>query len=245
MAPTERGTRKIKKKKKLGAKKKLVKITWFGHAAFKIEIAGSIVLIDPWLDDNPTSPIKASEITKADIVYVTHDHNDHLGDAFNICKRTGATFVATVELGKFAQENSVKNVLGLNIGGGVQLGGVRVFIVQAFHTASKGAPTGVIIEGGGKAVYHAGDTGPFGDMRLIAKLYKPDVAILPIGGYYTMGPTEAAEAAKMLKPKTVMPMHYKTFPVLTQSADEFAKMVHEKVPDVNIVVLKPGESYQF
>jgi len=223
----------------------LAKITWFGHAAFKIEIAGSIVLIDPWLDGNPTSPIKASEITKADIVYVTHDHNDHLGDAFNICKRTGAAFVATVELGNFAQENSVENVVGLNIGGSVQLAGARIFVVQAFHTASKGAPTGVIIEGGGKAVYHAGDTTVFGDMQLIVELYSPDVALMPIGGYYTMGPTEAAEAVKILKPKIVIPMHYKTFPVLIQVSTEFVKMVHEKAPDVNVVVLKPGGSYQF
>lgn len=223
----------------------MAKITWLGHAAFKIEIAGSKVLIDPWLDGNPTSPVKASEITQVDIVYVTHDHHDHLGDAFNICKRTKASFVAASELSDFAQENGVENVIDLNIGGGVQIGGVRIFVVQAFHTASKGAPTGVIIESGGKAIYHAGDTTVFGDMSLIGKLYNPDVALVPIGGYYTMGPTEAAEAVKILKPKTVIPMHYKTFPVLTQSANEFTKMVKEKAPEVNVVVLKPGESYQF
>ncbi len=222
----------------------MAKITWFGHAAFKIEIGGSTVLIDPWLDGNPTSPVKASEVAKVDIVYVTHDHNDHLGDSFNICKRTKATFVAASELGDFAQESGVQNVVDLNIGGGVQIKGVRIFVVQAIHTASKGAPTGVVIEGGGKAVYHAGDTTVFGDMRLIRELYSPDVVLIPIGGYYTMGPTEATEAVKILKPKTVIPMHYKTFPVLAQSADEFTKMVKEKVPDVNVVVLKPGDSYQ-
>jgi len=140
----------------------LAKITWFGHAAFKIEIANKIVLIDPWLDGNPTSPVKASEITKTDIVYVTHDHGDHLGDSCGICKRTNATFVATVELSSSAKEQGVKNVVGLNIGGSVEIKGVRLSIVQAFHTASKGAPTGVIIEGEGKTVYHAGDTGLFG-----------------------------------------------------------------------------------
>jgi len=223
----------------------LARITWFGHAAFKIEIAGSTLLIDPWLDGNPVSPAKASQISKADIGYVTHDHSDHLGDAISICKRTKATFVAASELGDFAKENDVENVVALNIGGGTQIGGVRVFVVQAVHTASKGAATGVIVEGGGKAVYHAGDTALFGDMRLIRELYNPYVALLPIGGYYTMGPTEAAEAVKMLKPKTVIPMHYKTFPVLTQTTNEFVKMVKEKTPDVNVVVLKPGESYQF
>ncbi|MBX5328311.1 MAG: metal-dependent hydrolase [Candidatus Bathyarchaeota archaeon] len=223
----------------------MAKVTWFGHAAFKIEIANKIVLVDPWLDGNPTSPVKASEITKADIVYVTHDHGDHLGDAINICKRTGATFVANIELGDFAKENGVKTVEGLNIGGNVEVKGIRLLVTQALHTDSRGAPTGVIIEGEGKRVYHAGDTGLFGDMSLIGELYKPDLALIPIGGYYTMGAKEAAEAVKMLKPKAVIPMHYKTFPVLAQSAGEFAKIVKEKVPKVKVVTLKPGESYQF
>jgi len=223
----------------------LAEITWFGHAAFKIEIANKIVLIDPWLDGNPTSPVKASEITKADIVYVTHDHGDHLGDAFSICKRTNATFVATVELSDYAEENDIKNVAGLNIGGSVEIEGVKLSVVQAFHTSPKGAPTGVVIEGEGKTVYHAGDTGIFGDMRLIGELYKLDLALIPIGGYYTMGAKEAAEAVKLLNPKAVIPMHYRTFPVLAQSTDEFVKNVKEKVPKMKVLLLKPGESYQF
>lgn len=223
----------------------MAKITWFGHAAFKIEIGDRIVLIDPWLDGNPMSPVKASEITKADAVYVTHDHGDHLGDAFDICKRTDATFVAVVELGDYAEKNGVKNVIGLNIGGSVEVRGVRLSVVQAFHTASRGAPTGVIVEAEGKNVYHAGDTGLFGDMRLIGELYELDVALIPVGGYYTMGAKEAAEAVKLLEPKAVIPMHYKTFPVLAQSADDFVKKVREKMPKVKVIVLKPRESYQF
>jgi len=222
----------------------LAKVTWLGHAAFKIEIADRIVLVDPWLDGNPTSSVKASEITRADIVYVTHDHGDHLGDAIDICKRTNATFVANIELGNYAKENGVKNVDGLNIGGSVEVKGVKLLITQAIHTDSRGAPTGVIIEGEGKRVYHAGDTGLFGDMRLIGELYKLDLALIPIGGYYTMGAKEAAEAIKMLKPKAVIPMHYRTFPVLAQSADEFARIVKEKMPKVKVVTLKPGESYE-
>jgi len=223
----------------------LAKITWFGHAAFKIEIANNIVLIDPWLDGNPTSPVKASEITQADVVYVTHDHGDHLGEAFSTCKSTNATFVATVELSHYAKENGIKNVAGLNIGGSVEIKGAKLSVVQAFHTCSKGAPTGVVIEGEGKTVYHAGDTGIFGDMRLIGELFTLDLALIPIGGYYTMGAKEAAEAVKLLNPRAVIPMHYKTFPVLAQSADEFVRNVKEKIPDVKVVVLKPGESYQF
>jgi len=223
----------------------LIKITWFGHAAFKIEIANKTVLIDPWLDGNPTSPVKASEITKADIVYVTHDHGDHLGDAFDICKRTNATFVAAVELSDYAEEKGVKNIAGLNIGGSVEISGIRLLMTQAVHTASRGAPTGVIVEAEGKTVYHAGDTGLFGDMHLLGELYKIDVALIPIGGYYTMDAKEAVEAVKLLKPKAVVPMHYKTFPVLAQSADEFVKNFREKIPRVKIVMLQPGESYQF
>jgi L-ascorbate metabolism protein UlaG (beta-lactamase superfamily) len=223
----------------------LIKITWFGHAAFKIEIAEKIVLVDPWLNGNPTSSVKASEITEADIVYVTHDHHDHLGDAFDICKRTGATFIAIVELAHYAEENGIKKHEGLNIGGSVETKGLKLTIVQATHTASRGAPTGVIIEGEGKIVYHAGDTGLFGDMRLLGELYKLDLAMIPIGGYYTMDAKEAAEAVRLLSPKVVIPMHYKTFPVLAKSADEFARNVREKTPKVKVVVLNPGESYQF
>jgi L-ascorbate metabolism protein UlaG (beta-lactamase superfamily) len=208
-------------------------------------MAGNTVLVDPFLDENPASPVKASEIARADVVFVTHDHGDHLGDAFSICKRTDATFVATVELTDYAEENGLKKIAGLNIGGSVEIKGVKVSVVQAFHTASRGAPTGVIIEGEGKTVYDAGDTGLFGDMRLLGELYKPDLALIPIGGYYTMGAREASEAVKLLNPKAVIPMHYKTFPVLAQSADEFVKYVREKTPKVKVVVLKPGESYRF
>ncbi|MDI6805844.1 MAG: metal-dependent hydrolase [Candidatus Bathyarchaeia archaeon] len=223
----------------------MVKITWFGHAAFKIEIANKIVLIDPWLDGNPTSPVKASEISKADIVFVTHDHGDHLGEAFTICKKTNANFAAVVELANHAKENGVKNAVGLNFGGSIEIDGVKLSIVPAVHTCSRGAPTGVIIQGEGKTVYHAGDTAFFGDMQFIGKVYKPDLALIPIGGYYTMDAKEAVEAIKLLKPKAVIPMHYKTFPVLAQSADEFVRIAKEKVPKVKVVALKPGESYQF
>lgn len=222
----------------------MVKITWLGHSAFKIEIAEKIVLVDPWLSGNPTAAVKASEITKADIVYVTHDHHDHLGDAFDICKRTGATFVAIVDLARYAEENGVKSIEGLNIGGSIEIKWVKLTVVQATHTASRGVPTGVVIQGEGKTVYHAGDTGLFGDMRLIGELYKLDLAMIPIGGYYTMDAKGAAEAVKLLNPKVVIPMHYETFPVLANSADEFARSVREKTPKVKVVVLNPGESYQ-
>lgn len=223
----------------------MAKVTWFGHAAFSIEMAENVVLIDPFLDRNPVSPVKAADITRADVIFVTHDHGDHLGDAFTICKRTNATLVAAVELADYAEQNGVKKVEGLNIGGSVKIKEVKLTVVQALHTASRGAPTGVIIEGGRKTVYHAGDTGLFGDMRFLGEFYKPDLALIPIGGYYTMDARTGAEAVKLLDPKAVIPMHYKTFNVLAQSPDEFVKYVKKKAPKTKVVVLKPGESYRF
>jgi len=223
----------------------MAKITWFGHAAFQIEIADKIVLIDPWLDGNPTSPIKASGISRADVVYVTHDHSDHLGDAVSICKNTNATFVAASELASEARQEGIKKVSGMNIGGSIEFGGVKLSMVQAFHTAGKAAPTGVIVQGEGRAVYHAGDTGIFGDMKFIGEFFKPDVALIPMGGYYTMDAVQAVEAVKLIKPIAVIPMHYRTFPVLAQSADEFVKKMKEKAPKVKVVVLSPGGSYEF
>lgn len=222
----------------------MAKITWFGHAAFKIEVWGRTVLVDPFLDHNPVSPVKSEKMSHIDMIFVTHDHGDHLGDAFSICNRTNAVFVGTVELADYARKNGVKNVVGLNIGGSVEIKGVRLTIVQATHSATRGTPTGVVIEREDKTFYHAGDTGLFGDMRLIGELYKLDVAMIPIGGFYTMNARDAAEAVKFLNPKIVIPMHYGTFPVLARSADEFVKNVKEKAPKVKTVVLRPGETYE-
>ena len=223
----------------------MAKIRWLGHAGFEIELEGKIVLVDPWLNGNPKAACKPSEIERADIVCVTHDHGDHMGDSVEICKRTGAVFLGTYELASQAQKNGVKEAMGFNIGGTVNVKGINVTMVQAFHTCGSGAPTGFIIRGEGKTVYHAGDTGIFGDMKLIGEIYKPDVALLPIGDYYTMGALQASEAVKLIKPKIVVPMHYMTFPVLAQSADEFVDLVKEKTPEVRVVVLNPGESFEF
>jgi len=223
----------------------MAKLKWLGHAGFEIELGGTIVLIDPWLNGNPKAACKPSEIEKADIVCVTHDHGDHLGDSIEICKRTGAVFLGTYELASEAQKNGVKETMGFNIGGTVNVKGIKVTMVHAFHTSGRGAPTGYVISGEGKTVYHAGDTGLFGDMKLIGEIYKPDVALLPIGDYYTMGALQASEAVRLIKPKIVVPMHYMTFPVLAQSADEFVSLVKKKTPEVRVVVLNPGETFEF
>jgi len=220
------------------------RIKWLGHSAFEIQLMNISVLIDPWLDGNPTAPVRASEIKKADIVCVTHDHSDHLGDAFDICKRTGATLVSVHELSVYAQDNGVEETVGINIGGTVDVKGIETSMVQALHSCTRGAPAGFVLKGEGKTIYHAGDTGLFGDMRLIGEIHRPDVALIPIGGYYTMGGSEAAEAVRLIKPSVVIPMHYQTFPVLAPSAKGFTKIVRETLPEVRVVVLKPGEAYQ-
>ncbi|RLI30317.1 MAG: metal-dependent hydrolase [Candidatus Hecatellales archaeon] len=223
----------------------MARVRWLGHACFEIQLGQTVILVDPWLEGNPQAPLKPSDLSKVDLVCVTHDHGDHLGDAFEICKRTGASFLATYELGVQAEQQGVSNVLGINIGGTVKVKDVEVTMVHAFHTAGRGAPTGFILKGEGKTVYHAGDTGLFGDMKLIGDLYQPYLALIPIGGYYTMGPREAVEAVKLLKPKVVIPMHYGSLPVLEPSAEKFVDLAsREKLP-AEIVVLKPGESYSF
>jgi L-ascorbate metabolism protein UlaG (beta-lactamase superfamily) len=222
----------------------LVKITWYGHAAVKVELENQIIFVDPMLNYNPNSPIKAAEVSKADAIYVTHDHKDHLGDAFDICKRTGAVFIAVYELAEFASQNGVKNTVGLNIGGSTTIGPVKLSVVQAVHSSSKGAPTGVIIQGEGATIYHAGDTALFGDMKLFGDRYKIDLACIPIGGNYTMDADQAAEAVKMLNPKTVLPIHFATFPVLAKDSSEFLQYVRMKAPNVRVLTLSPGESYE-
>ncbi|UCE16511.1 MAG: metal-dependent hydrolase [Candidatus Bathyarchaeota archaeon] len=220
------------------------RIKWLGHSAFEIQLMNKTVLIDPWLDGNPKAPVRASDIKKADIVCVTHDHSDHLGDAFDICKRTGATFVGVHELSVYAQEKGLEETVGINIGGTVNVKGIEISMVRAHHSCTRGTSAGFILKEEGTTIYHAGDTGLFGDMQLIGEIYCPDVALIPIGGYYTMGDREAAEAVKLVKPAVVIPMHYQTFPVLASSAKSFTKIVRETLPKVKVVVLKPGEAYQ-
>ncbi len=222
----------------------LAKLTWYGHAAFKFEISGKVLFVDPMLNGNPNSPIKASDVTSADAVYVTHDHPDHLGDAFEICKNTEASFIEVYELAEFAAQNGVKNVARLNVGGGISIGDLRLTVVQAVHSASRGAPTGLIIEGEGMTIYHAGDTAFFGDMGRLGTRYSIYLACLPIGGNFTMDAEEAVEAVQLLRPRVVFPMHFGTFPVLAKSPAEFAGRLKARMPNVKLLNLKPGETYE-
>jgi L-ascorbate metabolism protein UlaG (beta-lactamase superfamily) len=219
----------------------MVRVTFLGHAAFKIE-GSKTVLVDPFITGNPKSPLKGVEdIEKADVVIVTHDHGDHgFEDAVKICKRTGAYFVSQYEL---VVKSNLERVEPMNIGGFVNVGGmgVEVALTPAWHTANVGDPTGVIIRMDGKTIYHAGDTGLFYDMKLIGELYKPDIAILPIGSRFTMDIYQAAKAVEFISPKFVIPMHYNTFDLIKADPKEFERLVGDKA---KVVILNPGESFE-
>ncbi len=221
----------------------MVAIRWLGHAAFEINMADKIVLIDPFLKDNPKAAVKPDEISKVDVIIVTHNHFDHFADAVEIAKKHGANVVAVYETANAAAEQGVEKTVGLNVGGTVKIDGLSITLTPAFHSCTSN-PSGVVLSDGKVSIYHAGDTSLFGDMKLIGQLYKPRVALLPIGGFYTMGPLEAAVATALIKPRVVIPHHYGTFDLINQDPNEFAKFVRRKAKGVKVVVLKPGESYE-
>jgi len=221
-----------------------IKIKWFGHAAFKIEMFGKVFLIDPWIL-NPVSPEKKLNQVCGDFIVMTHDHGDHVGNALEILRNCPSSkAVAIYELASYIAEElgGEQRAIGGNIGGPIDLGeGFEVVLTPALHSSGKGAPTGVLISKLGNTVYHAGDTGLTYEMKLIGELYKPLVALLPIGGHFTMGPREAAYAAHLLNPKYVIPMHYGTFPMLRGTPEEFRRYLIEFGVAAELIVLKPGE----
>lgn len=226
-----------------------MKITWFGHAAFLLE-GSKRVLIDPFLVGNPMAPVKPSDV-KTDLILVTHGHGDHLGDTVEIAKNNDCPVVAIHELSRILAAKGVEAV-GMNIGGTAKVSDVKVTMVKAFHSAdveengeiiSAGDPAGFVVEIDGIRVYHCGDTDVFIDMQLIGELYKPDVMLVPIGGWYTMGIEEAVKAVEFVKPKYAIPMHYNTFPVIETNPEEFKKKVEERT-ETKVVILKPGESFE-
>ncbi|MEO0144359.1 MAG: metal-dependent hydrolase [candidate division WOR-3 bacterium] len=219
-----------------------MKITYLGHAAVKVEVANKIIYIDPFLSGNPKAPITADEITSADIVIVTHDHGDHLGDAFAIAKRTNAWLVSQYEITVLASENGIEKIEPMNIGGPISVEGIKIALTPAWHTSNRGDPTGVIIQAMGKTLYHAGDTGLFSDMKLIGELYKPDIALLPIGGRFTMDIYQAAKAVEFIRPKYVIPIHYNTFDLIKADPEEFKKLVKDIS---SVIILNPGETFNY
>ncbi|RLE50650.1 MAG: metal-dependent hydrolase [Candidatus Methanomethylicota archaeon] len=218
-------------------------IKWYGHAAFRLDFGVRSVLIDPFISQNPSCPVSIYDVEKADIILVTHEHTDHLGDGIELAKKFEAHFVAIYEITSKASVMGVKKTMGMNIGGTAEVDGVEITMVPALHS---GLPVGFVVKYKDLRIYHAGDTGLFSDMKLISELYGPiDIALLPIGGHYTMGPKEAAIAASWIKPKVVIPMHYNTFALIKQDPEAFAKMVKEREPSIEVKVLKPGEVFNY
>ncbi len=227
-----------------------VKITWLGHSAFLLK-AEKEVLIDPFISGNPKAPCSPEDLDP-DIIAVTHGHRDHLGDAVEIGKMTGCRIVSIHEVANYIKSKGVF-AEGINKSGTINIEGITLTMTEALHSSSidasgfrfdGGCPAGFVIGIGGLSIYHAGDTGVFGDMQLIGELYEPDIALLPIGDRFTMGIKEAVKAVELIRPKIVVPMHYNTFDVIRQDPEEFKRAVEAKV-DTKVVIMKPGETIEF
>ncbi|RLE58914.1 MAG: metal-dependent hydrolase [Thermoprotei archaeon] len=219
-------------------------LTWLGHAAFLLYIDGKYIVVDPWLRDNPKAPIKPEDLEKVDIVLVTHDHHDHLGDAIDICRRTNALLISVYEITCLAEEKGVKKTLGVNVGGVVETESIRIVATPAFHSSLHGTPLGFIIIGSKVSIYHAGDTGFLSDIGQYADMYRIDVALVPIGSVYTMDPLQAAKMVSLIKPKIAIPMHYGTFPAIVRDPREFSEIVMRYSPEVKVKILEPGEKLE-
>lgn len=221
-------------------------ISWYGHSAFKIESEGSSVLIDPFFA--PKWGTKPAEAGKPDMVLLTHDHGDHVGDTVDICKKTGAMLgcivgTAAVMVERGVPERQILNGIGYNIGGTESYKGISATMTQAFHSSDSGAPAGYIIRmPDGLILYHAGDTGIFSSMAELGAIYGIQVGLLPIGGVFTMDATQAAYACRLLGCKLVIPMHWGTFPVLAQSTEEFKEKLAAIAPECHCLEMKAGQS---
>lgn len=229
-----------------------VEITWLGHATVHYRTPkGKSVLVDAWVDGNPACPPKSKNLGSLDLLLLTHAHSDHFADAVALAKRHEPDVVCNFETSLWLAKQGVGKLHGMNKGGTTALHGVRATMTHAVHSNSievgdqviyAGEPCGYVLEfEDGTRIYHAGDTGIFGDMKLIGELYHPAIAVLPIGDLYTMSPYEAAAAAKLLGVHTVIPIHHSTFPALTGTPEELRKRLQDR-PEIKVVALKPGET---
>lgn len=214
-------------------------ISFLGHSGFVLSDGTSRLAVDPFLSGNPVA-VHSPEDIVCNYVALTHGHGDHLGDTVAIAKRNNATVIGSFEIGEFLGENGVERVEPGNPGGTIHTDFGSVTFTQAFHSSSYqgrylGMPCGLVIQMGGHTVYHAGDTGLFGDMRLIGELYKPDIAMLPIGDRFTMNGQLAAKAAEWIGPGYAVPIHFKTFPLLAQDSTGFSPK------GVQVKEMEPGE----
>lgn len=224
----------------------MTEIRFLGHAAFTITDGSTTVLIDPFLTGNPKAAIAADDVN-ADTILITHAHADHIGDAVGIAKRTGAPVVAIVELAQELGEEGI-DAQGINFGGTAVFDWGWAKMVPAWHTAvsPKGIgtiPAGYLINFKGTVVYHLGDTGLFSDLALVGKRHPIDVALVPVGGHFTMDPIDAVDAVDFIKPQVVIPCHYNTFPVIEIDVNQFQSDV-QSATSSHCVVLEPGQSHE-
>ena len=229
------------------------RITYFGHSTFSLITASDeVALIDPWVATNPFCPPTLKTISRLDTIFLSHAHSDHFGDLFALAKQHHPKIVAIFETCLYiAEKGFEKEICPMGKGGTQTVGAFQVTLTHAFHSNSidengvriyGGEPAGLIIRmPGGFTVYHAGDTAVFGDMKLIGELYQPDLAMLPIGDLFTMGPREAAHGIRLLDVKHVIPMHYASFPMLTGTADSLRQESRD-ISGLTIHALKPGDS---
>ncbi|MEK4081168.1 metal-dependent hydrolase [Solibacillus sp. FSL K6-1126] len=226
-----------------------MQISFHGHSVVKVVTNGTTILIDPFINGNGQTDLKV-ENEKPDVILLTHGHNDHVGDTVQLAKTHDALVVAPNELADYLGWQGCR-VHNMHIGGSRQFDFGKVKFTQAFHGSSyvtenkeiiyMGMPAGILFTAEGKTIYHAGDTALFGDMELIGKRHPIDIAFLPIGDNFTMGPEDAAYAVSLLKPKVVVPVHYNTFPPIQQDPADFAKLVK----GAEVQVLQPGEFVKF
>jgi L-ascorbate metabolism protein UlaG (beta-lactamase superfamily) len=225
-----------------------MKISYHGHSVVQIQTNGKTILIDPFINGNQLTDLKVEEI-RPDVIILSHGHNDHVGDTVELAKKNNALVVANHELSTYLGWQGV-NTHGMHIGGAHQFEFGKIKLTQAFHGSSYetenneliycGMPAGILFMNEGKTIYHAGDTGLFSDMKLIGERHPIDLAFLPIGDNFTMGPEDAAYAAKLLNAKTVVPIHFNTFPPIKQDPFKFIELLEDK----NGKVLQPGEAIE-
>jgi L-ascorbate metabolism protein UlaG (beta-lactamase superfamily) len=231
----------------------MIQITWLGHATFELRFdTGEVLIFDPWIEGNPAYP-KNYKIAKVDVIAASHAHSDHIGGLIALAKEFQPKIVCIYEIATWLQSKGIQNTIGVNKGGTVDLGFARLTMTHAIHSSAiqdgdkmlyGGEAAGYILTArDGRRAYFAGDTALFGDMALIAQLYEPEIAFLPIGDHFTMGPHEAAQAARLLKVKRVIPMHYGTFPALTGRPEELAAEL--KKDGIEVWTLKQGETVQW
>jgi L-ascorbate metabolism protein UlaG (beta-lactamase superfamily) len=225
-------------------------ITWLGHAGVRIVTpSGKTILIDPWLTGNPKAPFGVDGLDACDYMLLTHAHGDHAADAPAISRRFEPKTVAIYDFVRILEKQGLTNLVGISLGGTVNLDGIRVTGTVAFHGSTTEGPNGEVLYAGnpmgfvvavpdGPTFYHSGDTSLFGDMKLIGELHKPDIAFLPIGDFYTMGPEAGAMAAKLLGVKKAIPIHFGTFPVLTGRPEEFRQYLAGS--GIEVLQLEPG-----